>query len=614
MSFNVARLDPRARFVLLLVPRLLLRRSTPMRLAGYAFELQERGNRRLGDWCWRRAISTASHLDEHTCRTLIKLCVGAGRYDAAEQLVAAYFAQSGVIPGIGFELVGQLAARGRFAAARRVFDDVLKHAGQVVADLRWPSPAWSSPPSPAAIGTELAQHGRLDDARRSELQIELAKLSFSFEAFDACAELFSRAQQRARLGPEERIAHLHATSKSAAVGSLPRPIEELPSANDIGDIDADWLILLAAVMASAGAGEAAASAVEHAVRRAFADHPEREAIADDCRAMLLTIAQMRTPSFDRHSTAPGGAPQRAAAPKLFVCGIGWSGSGALYDALLEFEGLHAMPLTPIDQFVNACTDDEMTFVQGPGGLGWIWRNARDDGRVEQSELLELLRFHVIGGGAFGHSEHKCAKNARHLLATFGSRYSSVFRRMIEAVARLPANAPVTELRNILAETTEALTTLLGRCGESDCAVFNNAVFGQNVDMLEIFDNFKAAVVVRDPLDQYADRRAQDIKHWMTPDRFVHFYREVRLGSARGRAKLAAAKAGDTREIEFERFVRDDAYRRETLDWLLEGVRVERTHRRFDPQISVKNIGIHRRLLTDDERAVLEKRLAGWRRS
>src|SRR5690606_20849286 len=446
-----------------------------------------------------------------------------------------------------------------------------------------------------------------------ELEHELAKLCFGFGAFGACSELFAHTAQHRRLSDEERSAYLYAVSRSAPPNVLARLIDEHELSSDRHESAPDWEILRAASLAAAGAPEAAASAAERAVRRAFAAHPDLEAVAADCRAMLLTILQMRELTCEAHDRAARDAVRGPAARKLFVCGLGWSGSGALYDALLEFEGLHTMPATPIDRFVNACTDDEMTFVQGPGGLGPIWRKARDKGRVERSDLLELLWFHVVGGAAFGHSEHKCAKNARHLLATFGSRYSSVFRRLIDALARLPPNAPIAELRHVLTETTEALTSVLAGSSQTDCVVFNNAVFGQNVDMLEIFDNFKAAVVVRDPLDQYADRRAQDIKHWMTPDRFVHFYREVRLASARGRAKLAAAKAGDTREVEFERFVRDDAYRRSVLEWLLEGVSVNRAHRRFDPQRSEANIGIHRRLLADDERTVLERRLAGWRR-
>src|SRR5690606_25977802 len=125
---------------------------------------------------------------------------------------------------------------------------------------------------------------------------------------------------------------------------------------------------------------------------------------------------------------------------------------------------------------------------------------------------------------------------------------------------------------------------------------------------------RAAVVVRDPLDQYADRKAQDLRHWMPPSRFVPLYRAARGAGRAAREQLQQELSGEVREVEFERFVLDAPYRKDVLAWLLEGQNVSRARHRFEPVQSAMNIGIHAKLLTPAERAVLDKGLRQWRRS
>ena len=166
--------------------------------------------------------------------------------------------------------------------------------------------------------------------------------------------------------------------------------------------------------------------------------------------------------------------------------------------------------------------------------------------------------------------------------------------------------------SILSAAAESLTAAFA--GDRACVVFNNAVFGHNLDMLAIFHNFRAAVVVRDPLDTYADRRAQDVKHWMSLACFVPFYRSNRQAFQLRRNELAPNQADAVREVEFEHFVLDEAYRQTVIDWLLEGQQASRIRHRFEPARSAMNVGLHTRLLSGDERTAIEKELGQWRRS
>jgi hypothetical protein len=100
-----ADLTPRARFFLLLVPRILAGRCTASRLAGHGIALIESGNQRLGTWCWERAIRSSVH-DERTCGALIDRCIEAKHHERAAELANALYDRSGFVPSDGIRLTG----------------------------------------------------------------------------------------------------------------------------------------------------------------------------------------------------------------------------------------------------------------------------------------------------------------------------------------------------------------------------------------------------------------------------------------------------------------------------------------------------------------------------
>src|SRR5690606_20831955 len=158
----------------------------------------------------------------------------------------------------------------------------------------------------------------------------------------------------------------------------------------------------------------------------------------------------------------------------------------------------------------------------------------------------------------------------------------IFRRLLTSLAMLQHRAPLEQLRTALTTSTEAFATALAGGKEADRVVLNNASFGANIDMHEVFENFRAVVVARDPLDQFSDRRNHDLKHWMRAERFVSAYRDSRQAFRSRRSTLSSEQLDNVREIEFERFVLDEGFRQSTLDWILQGRSARRVHQRFEP--------------------------------
>src|SRR5699024_6044978 len=148
------------------------------------------------------------------------------------------------------------------------------------------------------------------------------------------------------------------------------------------------------------------------------------------------------------------------------------------------------------------------------------------------------------------------------------------------------------LHAVLVRTTENLCQMLLRHARADVVLFNNAVFGRNAILLAIFAGHRAAIVYRDPLDVYADRLRSDKNHWRTSRQMAEFYDHglTRYLAYKAGAPASAGKA--LREVPFERFVADAAFRERVKAWLLEGVTATAAVSHFDPAVSRRNIGIH----------------------
>jgi hypothetical protein len=609
-----AALPIQARFFFLLIPRLAVGRCTPSRLAAYAIDLTASGSRRLGMWCWDRAVRRSAR-DEPMCDAVLDLCIRGGHHEAAEELANSFYDTSGLSPAAAVKLAGNLVLTGGYGPALKVYDRLLQHCGDDLA-CRSPAPNWDAGFGAPELRRLLSAQVSGDLGDSVNLDLGFGRLCFSFYAFDTSARLFERAAARAEPGARQSIARAYALLRCDRAQDIPEDIEALVGTPAAASLEPDWQMLLASVLFNRGAVAAATAAVEEALRARFGDHAEFQRIRADCRHIVACLARMPAAikfREDENTDAPSGD---TGLRKVFVCGSGWSGSGALYDALADYDGLAEAPDTPIDRYMNVGTDNEMMFVQGPAALGRLWRRSKQEGTLSRTDLWDTLRLHVTGGGAIGYSEHKSARVASNLLERFGGRYTSVFRCAFEGLAALPKAPRLSELRSILTDATEALSAMFiqtpaGR-GDCECVVYNNAIFGTNIDMLEIFLNARAAVVVRDPLDQFADRRANDLKHWMTPSRFVPLYRSAREAFHARKEQLVSAVAREVREVPFEKFVLDDTYRTDVIEWLLESQHLSRARSQFEAERSARNIGIHVRLLAPHEREVLERELQRWR--
>jgi len=591
---------PRTRFA---VYRLVIMTGRPFDagiLQRLAAELEREGSLGLAVQCWGLVHRVAPY-DSDGLVDHLPAAVESGEMARVRWFAEQARREVGFPPGHAVWLTGMLACRGHYAEAGKMLASFAGSPGEVRRVVsQFPSIILDRTPKDwARLSDELCrlQSGREEAAGNAHLK--LARLCFTFRRMELAAQLYRAASNGLDLSVLDSVAMLYACARTdpgiaaAALGDgdLALLIERVST-------DSDALIMLANVDLATGGGELAAVAVERAVRWKYGDLDRFQPLLDDCLAILGVVGMLR----DRPSVLPpelleeSGQDTREGVPKVFVCGFGWSGSGAVYDDIRgaegfsEFEGAGDAPL------LNADSGTEVTFIQSDAGLGDTWMVAKTTGTLVWQRFWDLFCLHVAGLSGIGYNDYKSCAAAANNVRRHGSLYTRPFRRFLEEYSALLEMPVRGGLIDLLGDTTEALCRMLLEQEGGRAVLFNNAVFGREAEMLRIFRASRAAVVFRDPLDVYADRKNQDKNHWRTPRQLAELY-------GRGLRKYIAYRTGEkgrdlqnVREVPFERFILDPSYRAQVRGWLLSGVVEDAGTSYLDPAVSSRNIGLHRVLL------------------
>ena len=595
-------LDARGPRTRMLVARVLERSGlVPGSMQRLANQFRRAGDHARAMQCWE-AVRRAAPFDSVVLVSCLACALEAGETARVRQLYARVRGQLHMPPPRLAWLAGELVLAGDDAFAATVLSDWQTAVGDAeAACARMPSMV--SPLLGPEVVT-LAQRIADADSPDADVVRDLARLVFTFEHPDTAARLYRKVMAVADVSWRDRVAMHY----GRALGSHDTPAaddEAMVALADRAAAHPDALMSLAYAALVAGRTERASTWALAAVRLKYADVAALDAVVGDVRAMLDTLMALRSKTIALPETVLEPTVRIAdAVPKRFVCGFGWTGSGAVYDAVRGHAGFAEFEGAGEDEVLNADSETEATFIQSRAGLGELWMQARWGEGVDWQVLWDVFRCHVVGMCAIGYSEYKGAAAAANHVRKYGTAYTRVFRDFFDAVAELVDDPRRGGLHALLTRTTEALCRMLLQHTGGKVVLFNNAVFGRNAIMLEIFAGHRAAVVYRDPLDVYADRLRSDKNHWRTSRQMAEFYDHglTRYLAYKTGAPASAGKA--LREVPFERFVADAAFRERVKAWLLEGVAATAAVSHFDPAVSRRNIGIHAAVLDEADRRQL----------
>jgi hypothetical protein len=270
-----------------------------------------------------------------------------------------------------------------------------------------------------------------------------------------------------------------------------------------------------------------------------------------------------------------------------VCGMGWSGSGAVFDFLRDHPDV-------IDIV------GESRLVEGRHGYRGLQRaKTIDDRRVQ-----EFLSKGLVGITRCDRwDDYRHVRNARrHVSSRHPHVYAAFAYRALEQLQESRQLDPTTDLmfNELIAAAVASRMDDWTRL-----AILDNVIHAENLYLLEHIDSITAIPVVRDPRDQFVDNAWDNPNFHHDVDRFTEEYlRKRRIIDEALEADRRRNSGGRPRlvpPIAFEEFVTDPRTRERFCHLLSLEPPASPRGERFDPEVSRSNIELYRRF--DDEDAI-----------
>lgn len=278
---------------------------------------------------------------------------------------------------------------------------------------------------------------------------------------------------------------------------------------------------------------------------------------------------------------------------LHVSGLGWSGSGAVIDHLLDtdrFFGLKGKPRSVSESrlFSGRPSIPDLVATIGPLSAEDVLALWTAGARVPSTARVSVPVHRFLRRTSASHAVN-----------------SKVFRTVGDDPLRAAAEEAATSVNGAggadrtaayIRATYAAMRSLLGSTGRPLLLDNDPGVTSRIAQHLAADPDVRFVAVVRDPSDQYVDKRAKVDRDASIVENLARTLVSARL---RRRELIALREAASTwpsraLAVRFERFVHESSYRAALRDVLLPDLRTSATpvpEERFIPERSAQNIGL-----------------------
>ncbi|QSB05066.1 tetratricopeptide repeat protein [Natronoglycomyces albus] len=267
----------------------------------------------------------------------------------------------------------------------------------------------------------------------------------------------------------------------------------------------------------------------------------------------------------------------------FVCGMGWSGSGALFDYIVQ----SPMVSTPFGRI-------EAKLFSGRGdSVSDIAAQCEREQFVERDRLVDMILRCVAGVGTRPYmAPLKVAEGSLlSLLKDSATDVNTLVDRTLHFYHRLAGLPKEIDSRMLEDLFCDYYGGLFSGIGNRSLNFYNNIVHGHASWQLRFVPGARATVVIRDPRDQYVARqREQDSTKRMSVDRFISAQKS---NNARLEQAQADSRIADRIDIvQFERLVLDEGYRDQIVSSLgIDPETVDPGEKGYKPGDSAHNVGL-----------------------
>ncbi len=293
--------------------------------------------------------------------------------------------------------------------------------------------------------------------------------------------------------------------------------------------------------------------------------------------------------------------------KFIVSGLGWSGSGAVYDYLREFSEVQAIP-------------GETRFLEGGTGIKQILSAASRPDLFPEA-VINFFFFSLLGYAEMTH--HSAFKSLRFARKFMASKYARLYAENVTCIAYLLARclaecddkkALDTNLAHLVNETTNRI--VVGPDFDTGkIALLDNVIHISKIKLAPHIDDLDIFCTFRDPRSNYAALIAEHSGFDSDIDEFISGFaaRLPKMNASITRAQKSVRKGSHTtiHRVQFEEFVLSESYRLSLARSLGLKVSDQKKHSRFKPWESMRNVILHQTYDKPEEIKKIEDALGDY---
>jgi tetratricopeptide (TPR) repeat protein len=280
--------------------------------------------------------------------------------------------------------------------------------------------------------------------------------------------------------------------------------------------------------------------------------------------------------------------------KIFVSGKGWSGSGAVFDYLREFENVIGIPV-------------ETQYIESNKGISNLIKNSKDKKDFSLA-LLDFFYHCMLGYCEYQDSESfKIFFGPRSIMESELSLTYSINAHEISKLIALT-------LMNFSEPSGQELKTLYNQivnrlaindlAGGDTYALLDNVIHISNIDIINVLEDVSVFCTFRDPRSNYVSLSRKRAVFNQSCEEFIE--QELKSYPRLLEKINDCTKNIDPNskrkvfKVQFEEFVLSDEYRKYLAHQIGLDLRLQHKHKYFKPWESARNVMLHQEHEKQDE--------------
>ncbi len=276
--------------------------------------------------------------------------------------------------------------------------------------------------------------------------------------------------------------------------------------------------------------------------------------------------------------------EKSYSKKIFVSGMGWSGSGALYDFFREFEEIHEI-------------ENEFRHIEGNPGLISLLKKADFPKDLFVKELINFFSKTLLGFSEYdSYTGYKAVRSARKMsLSINKKKYARGIENLLQEIENNYFDGKLDKksfcnIAEILFNTV--LATVGENLSDQNTILFNNVIHIRNIKAIEFINNANMFCVFRDPRSNYVAKLQEKPGFAEKTEDFISKYKKTRLDYEKNYMDVINNK-NTVHEIQFEEFVLSEEYRKRLAVKRGLDINKQEKYKYFKPWISEKNVYIYK---------------------